>query len=57
LRDRLRRILERCNDCLLKSWYLQFEDILENIARTERFMVGPDADGQAQNEQAVAIAA
>jgi uncharacterized protein with HEPN domain len=30
----------------------QFEDILENIARIERFTAGLDADGLARNEQA-----
>ena len=30
----------------------QFEDILENIARIERFTAGLDAEGLARNEQA-----
>ena len=30
----------------------QFEDILDNIERIERFTAGLDADGLAQNEQA-----
>jgi len=30
----------------------RFADILENIARIERFATGLDADGLAQNEQA-----
>jgi uncharacterized protein with HEPN domain len=30
----------------------QFEDILDNIARVERFTAGFDADRFAQNEQA-----